>query len=200
MPRLESRSRRASTGPVNHFLALRPDDDTCERLADAADRLRAWGLDAAWVHPDDYHLTLLFLGRTEDDDAGLLPGRLDEVAGSQRVPQLALAGLSATGGQLAPRAVWAAVRDEDGACAGLHQDLAEVLGVRRERHFTPHLTLCRPSQEEPAGPLFRDWPHALEAFGRAEWGPCTMTELVLWRSSGPGVIRYEALASWPLLP
>lgn len=189
--------RRARPG-VNHFLALRLDDDTCARLAGAAERMRAWGLPARWVHPDDLHLTLLFLGPTDDAEAALLPAAVEDVAASFPAPTLRLTGVGAAGGTTEPRVVFAAVADADGACAGLHRDLCEVLELAPEARYMPHVTLCRPQPAPGHQPLFRDWPHLLEAVGQAEWGPCTATDVVLWRSSGTGVRRYDELARWPL--
>lgn len=188
------------SAPPNHFLALRLDDDTHDRLAAVADRLRAWELPARWVHPDDFHVTLAFLGPVDETEAVYLPAALDEVAGSLRRPRLALTGLGAGGdnGHEAPKYVFAAVDDPDGECAALRADLHAAMELQPEAGFRPHVTLCRPQPVPLRTPLFRDWPHLLEAHGLAEWGACGTTDVVLQRSSGAGATRYEALASWRL--
>ncbi len=187
---------------MNHFLALRPDGATRDRLAAIAERLRAWELPASWLHPDDYHLTVRFLGALDDDEVQLLPTLVDDVAASIRRPSLRLSGLGATGTRghrlaAVPRAVFAAVADAEHACAGLHRDLGECLDEQPERDFLPHLTLCRPQPQAATGQLFRDWPHLLEAHGVADWGPCTIESLTLFRS-GEFTPRYETLATWPV--
>ncbi len=184
---------------VNHFLGLRLTHDSAERLRAVADRLRAWDLPARWTHPDDYHLTLVFLGAIDDDEARYLPDALAEVAGSQRAPHLAFSGLGAGGSHGdEPKYVFAAVEDAERGCDAMRRDLCEVVEHAAGRDYKPHVTICRP-QPVPRGlPLFRDWPHLLEANGQAQWGACVVSDLVLWRSSGVGATRYEALASWPL--
>ena len=183
----------------NHFLGLRLNHDSVDRLGSVADRLRAWELPARWTHPDDYHLTLVFLGGLDDDEARYLPDALAEVAGSQRAPVLSFTGLGASGSNgEAPKYVFTSVADPEMGCDAMRRDLCEVLEEAPGRDFHPHVTLCRPQPGGVRLPLFRDWPHLLEANGQAQWGACVVSDLVLWRSSGIGAVRYEALASWPL--
>lgn len=183
----------------NHFLGLRLSRASADRLEAVARRLRAWELPARWTHPDDYHLTLVFLGAVDADEAACLPAAVDEVAGSLRAPALRFSGLGAAGGRGdEPKYVFAAVDDPEAACDGMRRDLCEALEMRPESRFRPHVTLCRP-QPAPAGlPLMRDWPHLLEAHGQADWGACAVEAVALWRRSGQGAARYEALADWTL--
>ncbi|MCS6969549.1 MAG: RNA 2',3'-cyclic phosphodiesterase [Planctomycetota bacterium] len=187
---------------VNHFFGLRPDAETVGRLQAISERLQRWELPARWTHPADYHLTLVFLGALEADEARSLPAAVAEVAESAHAPRdLQLCGLGAAGRARGPvpRAVYAAVADPHQACDGLRQDLCAALGVAPEPRFRPHITLCRPSLEPARLPLFRDWPHLLEAHGIASWGQCRFEALVLWASDGTGAARYRALAQWSLL-
>ena len=188
---------------MNHFLALRLDDGARDRLAVVAARLQEWQLPATWLHPDDYHLTLVFLGDLEPDEAQFLPHAIDLVAGSLRRPALRFAGLGAGGGRTEPRAVFAGVEDLEAACAGMHRDLSEAVDQPSESRFAPHVTLCRPhfaSQRElnALGPG-RRWPDLLEANGLADWGACATTDLVLYVSRPERGTRYQPLATWPLV-
>src|SRR4051812_13252402 len=110
-----------------HFLALRLADEPRDRLTIVSERLQAWQLPASWVHPDDYHLTLAFLGRVDPDEARFLPHVVADVAGSLRRPRLRFSGLGAFGGRTEPRVVFAALEDPEAACAGMHLDLCEAL-------------------------------------------------------------------------
>ena len=185
---------------MNHFLAFSLDSATRDRLGAIAERLRAWDLPAAWIHPDDYHITIRFLGALDDDEVQLLPTLIDDVAGSIRRPSLRLVGLGATGTRghglaAVPRGIFAAVADDDHACAGLHRDVGDCLDEQPLSDFLPHVTLCRPHPQAAQGQLFRDWPHVLEAHGVADWGTCTVESLVFYRS-GEFTPRYETLTSW----
>ncbi len=188
---------------MNHFLALRPDGATRDRLHQVAERLRAWDLPATWTHPEDYHLTVLYLGDLDETAASWIAPAIADVAASIRQPSLQLAGLGASGtrGQTVPRTVYAAALDQAGMCYDLHRDLCDCLDDQPQTHFTPHLTICRPQpvtrREQAAAPLFRDWPHLLEANGQADWGACVVEALVLYRST-TRTPRYAEVTRWRL--
>lgn len=188
---------------MNTFLALRLADRPRDMLSALSERLQAWNLPAAWTHPEDYHLTLLFLGRLDADEARSLPSAVEIVADGVRRPRLAFSGLGATGGRTEPRVVYAALRDEEDACAGIHHDLAGALALEPEKRFMPHVSLCRPrpahQRADAELPGNRDWPQLLEAHGLAEWGPCEVTHLVLYRTEPERRPRYRQLAAWPLV-
>lgn len=182
----------------NHFFALIPDEATRQRLAAVAERIRAWGLDGRWVHPDDYHLTVCFLGATDEDEAALLPTIFDEVASAARLGPLRLCGLGAFGGRFAPKVVYAAIEDGPQACADLAHDLHDRLGLEAERDFRPHITLIRP--DDVHGDPGRDWPDLLAAFGNSAWGECRCDALGLFISENAprGRPRHRQIASWPV--
>lgn len=187
---------------MNHFLALRPQDEVGARLAQLCERLRDWGLPATWVHPADYHITLAFLGAFDAEAAGLVQRRVAEVgAALTRCDGLSLPGLAAMAGRRQPRLCYAAVADPAGWCADLHLDLADALDRRPDRAFVPHITLCRPRPAR-AGEASsqRSWPELLAAFGQAELGPCPLLDLahLVADPSSAGSARYRVLANWPL--
>ncbi len=98
---------------------------------------------ARWIDPENYHLTLRFIGDIDDalarDIAGLL-GR------AQRTPfELRLDGLSSFGGRK-PRAVVAAIPQVSPLMElqAEHERLLQRLGLEPEgRKYTPHVTLAR---------------------------------------------------------
>ena len=98
---------------------------------------------ARWIDPDNYHLTLRFIGDIDDALAREIAGLLGRV---ERAPfELRLNGLSSFGGRK-PRAVVASVAP----VAPLIELQAELerllqrLGLEPEgRKYTPHVTLAR---------------------------------------------------------
>ena len=98
---------------------------------------------ARWIDPENYHLTLRFIGDIDDALARDIAGLLGRV---QRRPfALRLDGLTSFGGRK-PRAVVAAAT----AIAPLlelqaeHERLMQRLGLEPDgRKFTPHVTLAR---------------------------------------------------------
>jgi RNA 2',3'-cyclic 3'-phosphodiesterase len=184
---------------MNHFLALRLTDETRDRLAQIAGRLQAWDLSALWVSPQDYHLTVAFLGELDADEAHLLPSAIDLVAGGLRQPTLHFSGIGAWGGRHEPRVVFAALSDTETRCRDIHLDLCDAVAIAPERDFSPHITLCRPQRGAHQAAHGRTWPDLFTAFGLADWGRCNVTDLVFCRRRAEPGPRYEELAAWPLV-
>jgi RNA 2',3'-cyclic 3'-phosphodiesterase len=98
---------------------------------------------ARWIEPDNYHLTLRFIG---DVDRAVARDIATMLGGVERRPfDLQLDGLSSFGGRK-PRAVVAGV----GPSAPLyelqseHERLMQRIGLEPEgRKYTPHVTLAR---------------------------------------------------------
>jgi 2'-5' RNA ligase len=98
---------------------------------------------ARWIDPENYHLTLRFIGDIDDGLARDIAGLLGRV---QRVPfELRLDGLASFGGRK-PRAVVAAVAPVAPLIElqAEHERLLQRLGLEpEERKYTPHVTLAR---------------------------------------------------------
>ncbi len=98
---------------------------------------------ARWIDPENYHLTLRFIGDIDDALAHDIAGLLGRV---RRMPfELRLDGLSSFGGRK-PRALVAAATP----IAPLmemqaeHERILQRLGLEPEgRKYTPHVTLAR---------------------------------------------------------
>ncbi|TVR41189.1 MAG: RNA 2',3'-cyclic phosphodiesterase [Planctomycetota bacterium] len=180
------------------FLALCPDADGAERLEILTRPLRQWDLPARWQHHQDYHLTLCFLGHLDHQEAFAVRYSVDELAGSLVRPALALSGLGAFGGKTYPKVLYCGITDAEQRCIDYHHNLCDALSIRPNRDFHPHITLCRP--QGPGERLGRGWAEMIGAFGGAEWGPITMSHLVLYESRGGPGQRYHPLHAWPLIP
>jgi RNA 2',3'-cyclic 3'-phosphodiesterase len=98
---------------------------------------------ARWVDPENYHLTLRFIGDIDDALARDIAGLLGRV---QRAPfELRLDGLASFGGRK-PRAVVAAATPAAPLIElqAEHERLLQRLGLEPDgRKYTPHVTLAR---------------------------------------------------------
>jgi len=113
------------------------------RVAQSLAMMRGGLPGARWIDPENYHITLRFIGDIDDDLARDIAGLLGRV---ERPPfDLRIDGLSSFGGRK-PRALVAAV-SAIGALMELqaeHERLLQRLGLEPEgRKFTPHVTLAR---------------------------------------------------------
>ncbi|KFG70666.1 RNA 2',3'-cyclic phosphodiesterase [Microvirga sp. BSC39] len=150
---------------------------------------------ARWVEPENYHITLRFIGdideRMADDVTSILGER------RQRAPlTLTIDGLDSFGGSK-PRAVFARTSGS-GELNELHAEQERFLrqvGLEPEaRKFTPHITLARLKQASPV-----DVAHYIATHGHFPKLTFTAHRFVLYSSrasvgGGPYVIE----AAYPL--
>lgn len=153
--------------------------------------------DARWVDPDNYHLTLRFIGEVDRHEAADIDDTLQRIEAPAF--DLTVNGLGTFGQGRKTRALWARVN----ASAGLShlQSKIESAVVRagqppESRKFVPHVTLARFRTAQP---------NHIQAFvernGLFHEGPIAMNRYVLFESHlGKGGAHYEEVADYPLAP
>jgi 2'-5' RNA ligase len=98
---------------------------------------------ARWISPENYHLTLRFIGDIDERTASEVAGMLDLV--ERPSFDLTVTGLDHFGGRK-PRALFASVHPAPALVElqAEHERLMQRLGLPPEgRRFTPHVTLAR---------------------------------------------------------
>jgi 2'-5' RNA ligase len=149
---------------------------------------------ARWIDPENYHLTLRFIGDVDDDiaqEVALMLGRVQRVAFD-----LHFDGVTSFGGRK-PRAVVAAVPPVQALLdvQAEQERLMRRIGLEPEgRKFTPHVTLAR--LRDASSFAVADY---LSARGYFRTAPFRISQFVLFSSrnsvgGGPYVIE----ASYPL--
>lgn len=122
------------------FIAVDLPDDRSSGLQNLQDD----ALSARWTSPEQYHLTLRFLGDTEDPQAEALQERLTEID----LPSFLLGGegLGVFPSVRKPRVLVARMNEEPGLAA-LQSRIADItteIGFKEERKpFNPHVTVAR---------------------------------------------------------
>ncbi len=130
------------------FVGLSLDESCVTKLARAAGSLQQFDKKAEvrWVDPENYHLTLAFLGDILDSDADRLMTALQAEVAAQKpfVVELSQVGYFPLGDR--PRMVLAFCAGSD-ALSHLHRAVLRAVrrvGLRVEKHrFMPHVTLGR---------------------------------------------------------
>jgi 2'-5' RNA ligase len=98
---------------------------------------------ARWIDPENYHVTLRFIGDIDERTADEVADALARVSRSHF--DLSLEGLGAFGARR-PHAVWAGVKSSPALreLQSEHERLMQRIGLEPERRkFTPHVTLAR---------------------------------------------------------
>lgn len=167
--------------------------------AEQRDRLAALckGIDGAkWVKPEQIHLTLRFIGETDDETTQLLQAALEEIAPPSLTLQISGAGTFPPSPK-PPRVLWIAVENNP-ALHALQRQIeaaAQDCGFPREkRPWSPHITLAR--FKKPPGKDLQRW---LTANAKAKPQSFKVTEFRLYQCelSSKGAV-HEVLQAFPM--
>lgn len=149
---------------------------------------------ARWISPQNYHVTLRFIGDVDDKTANEFAYALDSIV--VETFQLKVSGLGSFGTRQ-PRSLWAGVERNDNLLAlqHAHEQAARYIGLSPEgRNYSPHVTLARLKRADA-----RDVARFLDHFADFTCQPFEVSRFVLYssrphRGGGP----YEIEASYPL--
>jgi 2'-5' RNA ligase len=178
------------------FVAINLPAAERRRVHRATAKLRDTEVPVRWVGPDQYHLTMRFLGEVTRDGLDIVENAVRTAAEKNAAFDVRLAGCGAFPSVRNPRVVWLGA-DPSPHLRSLKQDLERVLsdaGLGRDtRAFHPHLTLGRVSATGRAG-AFRGFGDAAAALDYE--GTFRARRLDLMRSQlGPEGSRYSMVSS-----
>jgi RNA 2',3'-cyclic 3'-phosphodiesterase len=128
------------------FVAVDIPAEVRQGLASLQDHLRHAQADVSWVRPENIHVTLKFLGETDEKRLPSIREALADVARTGAAFSMQVAGVGSFGGRV-PRVVWVGVRDGAQPLTELARQVEQALvrlGFPKEkREFAAHLTLGR---------------------------------------------------------
>lgn len=177
------------------FVALTPPADVVGDLEADVSALREAAPQLRWTRPEQWHLTLAFLGEVDQPVLTELSGRLARAAKRHPPLGLSLGG----GGRFGQRVLWTRV---NGDRHGLRR-LADSVGAaaRRsgvpvgQRPYRPHLTLARGDEDTDLRPLVE----RLTDFTGLNWVADRLHLVHSSLGAGPGgTAQHEPIAGWPL--
>jgi 2'-5' RNA ligase len=181
------------------FLAIPIVPDILNTLATGVDTLRETRAPVRWVRPEGMHLTVKFLGETEDKKVASLVLAVGPVCEEFEPFPISVTGIGAYPNMRRPRVIWAGVEELSGTLGRLAlgiEDACFSLGWPREkRKFSPHVTVGRVKGKINIGRL-------AQAAGKLDeniWGTQTVDSLVLYSSElKPGGAVYEKVHVFPI--
>ena len=174
------------------FVAAPLDNASRSACAQVAERLRARGWPARWVAPEQYHLTVAFLGGVAEERMAEIEAAVSAVAPRLAPFDVPLDTVGAFPAPPRPRVVWVGPSrpvPAFGTLCGVVRSALVALGISFDPHSDPHVTLARSDGRAALPPVAP--PRAI----------VPVDALTLYESiTSPAGARYEPLASIPLAP
>ncbi len=177
------------------FIAVPMPDEARDLLCGLQDELRPMVKRAAWVHRDAMHVTVRFLGETEEEVVPEIEEMLGDALHEFPPFEAVMKGGGAFPNARRPKVFWVGLEDGARFASLAH---AANLGLSAlgfpapHKPFRPHATLCR-----LRGPWLSGLPKPLEDLG--ELGRFPVDRLVLYQSVlHPAGAQHSALHTFML--
>jgi RNA 2',3'-cyclic 3'-phosphodiesterase len=182
----------------HYFWAVRLPDAVKEIIFEKFAELKEVFPFKRWVHQDDYHITLSFLGSAEKQKLDTVVGFVEDTIKNETAFPLQIEGINTFGNKQSPRIFWASLQYEE----RLHQLQAVMAKQCKEagfsledRKFSPHITLAR----NWTGTEFK--PEILQKYNPFSKEPLSFQahEVVLYRTNLESTPKYESIATFSLV-
>lgn len=129
------------------FIAIELPEEIKNRLKSLQERLKTAGADVKWVEPQNIHLTLKFLGETNDKKIKDIASVVRQVAENNPGFTMRISGLGGFPDAESPRVIWVGIAKGGEEIKAVAADLEErvaKLGIPKEKRlFSGHITIGR---------------------------------------------------------
>ncbi len=132
---------------VRLFVALELSDRQKTEIGDFQEMAKKYLQGVRWVKPENIHLTLKFLGETEEKKVEVIKEAIDYACTGFRLFSISYGGAGMFPNERKARVLWVGIKEgEESICSLAGKIEAEMvsLGYKKEkRSFHPHLTIGR---------------------------------------------------------
>ncbi|OMF37041.1 2'-5' RNA ligase [Paenibacillus sp. FSL H8-0548] len=185
-----------SSETLRLFIAIPIDEKWREQLIEKSTLLKSNLHFQKWTHPEDYHITLKFLGDTSVSKIQQIEKLLNNVAEVTDPFELRGKGWGTFGSQTSPNILWASVGGDLNSLTELHRkidDSMDGLFPRENRVFSPHLTIARryKGKDQLKTSIEDYFPDAIESV--ISW---SVKEMKLYESNLQKKPMYKSIASF----
>lgn len=189
-----------SESAVRAFLCMPLPTHIHRSLAELQDMYRERGIRANWVPPDNFHITLHFLGNVSHTLLGHLDRELEHALSGQPAVQIRLFGTGVFPDLRRPKVVWAGVTELQGRGSALHAAGGEAVRASglavEERPFHAHVTLFRLRHSRTTGRMLESVQAATAHWASDDFW---VDNVALWKSElRRGGAVYHPIKEYPL--
>ncbi len=175
---------------------IKPDENFLSLLYDLQHKLQFEKI--SWVRPDNFHITLKFLGKTAEEKLPDIKKALQKAASGYSSFTLNISGTGIFGSSYKPRVIWFGTEDNE-TLKQLGETVLDTLdaaGFPRDRqNFVPHLTVGRIRKIEHKK-LFQE---AVAAHRHDFFQEAPVDKIILYESLlKPGGAVYKPVMVFPL--
>ncbi|MBA4372870.1 MAG: RNA 2',3'-cyclic phosphodiesterase [Thermodesulfovibrio sp.] len=183
---------------IRCFIAVEVPAPLRVTMGGIAEDLKKCGADVKWVRPENIHITLKFLGDTEEPLLTLIEERLSKKLFNYKPFCIRISGAGSFPSGRHPRVIWVGI-EESPALLALQRDVefeVRALGYApEERPFLAHITIGRVKTERKLSSLAEK----LEVLRDKDIGSFEIRTIKLMKSElGRGGPVYTSLAGIPL--
>jgi RNA 2',3'-cyclic 3'-phosphodiesterase len=187
---------------VRLFVALDLPEAVRQAFRELISQLKKSSPNARWVRPEGIHVTLKFIGHTDERNLESICAALAPIRSEQPV-EMEFRGLGFFPHERRPRVLWCAV----GASANLARLTADIgralepLGMAAEsREYVPHLTLARLEPERISPAELQKLERAAEEAAGSSFGSARESEFYLFESMlKPAGAEYRRVQAFPFV-
>ncbi len=180
------------------FISLELPEELKKNIYGYIEKLKAAGADVKWIPPENLHLTLKFLGNTQEELLKDINERLFSLAKSYERFSLQVSGAGAFPNIKYPRVIWLGVHDSE-EIIKLQRDIDESmagLGFEKDdKQFTPHLTIGRVKSMRNKDALIKE----LATLKEVDFGKIGVNNITMMKSElKPGGAEHVKLGEIPI--
>jgi len=183
---------------IRCFISVKLPDEVRRSMADLIAELKKAGPDVSWVPAGNIHLTLKFLGNTNDSLIPMIKERITKKLSHYNAFYIKIVGVGCFPSEKRPRVLWIGIERSD-LLNSIQKDMeaeVEELGFAPEdRPFSPHLTFGRVRSQKGIAEMLRRFTE----FRTADFGLVEVKSIHIMKSDlKPTGAEHTSIAEIPI--
>jgi len=138
---------------VRTFVAVLLDEVVRDRISDVQQRAMKLASGVKWVPPENFHVTLKFLGDVRRDELSVVQSAVDEAVRKLPAFDLTISGMGVFPAPRRPRVIWVGVEEGREQLVELAKAVEDTLVKagfeKEEKPFKSHITIGRVKEGKP---------------------------------------------------